>query len=86
MLFAGVNTTLLAGLLYFYGRIFRRSMAVNRAGSIIFAASLLLQNAMTLFVYFTMASLFAEAVLPYLLTIALLEFAAVVAVFRVTII
>ncbi len=86
MLFAGVNTVLLAGLLYFYGRIFHRSRAVYTAGSVIFAVSLLLQNALTLFAYLTMTALFAETVIPYLLGIAILEFAAVVAVFRITII
>lgn len=86
ILFAGLNTVFLAGMLYFYGRIFRKSRAVYTAGLIIFASALLLQNAMTVFAYFTMTSLFAEGVLPYLFTIAVLEFTSVVAVFRITII
>ncbi len=86
IIFAGLNTVLLLGMLYLYGRIFRKSRAVYSAGLIIFALALLLQNGMTVFAYFTMTSLFAEGVLPYLLTIAVLEFSAVIAVFRITII
>lgn len=86
ILFAALNTVLLLGLLYFYGRIFRRSRAVYTAGLLIFSSTLLLQNAMTVFAYFTMTSFFAEGVLPYLFAIAILEFASVVAVFRITII
>jgi len=84
-LFAGLNTILLAGLLYTYGRIFWKSRAVYTAGLIIFALALLFQNAMTLFAYFTMAPYFAEGVLPYLLTTAILEFASVGAVFGITV-
>ncbi len=86
ILFAALNTVLLVGLLYFYGRIFRRSRAVYTAGLILFALALLLQNAMTVFAYFTMTSFFAEGVLPYLFAIAILEFVSVLAVFRITII
>jgi len=86
ILFAGVNTVLLVGLLYLYGRIFRRSRAVYTVGLMVFALALLLQNAMTAVAYLTMSSFFAEGVLPYLAAIAILEFSAVVAVFRITIV
>ncbi|MGP8125310.1 MAG: hypothetical protein ACLQEQ_05490 [Nitrososphaerales archaeon] len=84
IVFAGLNTVLLAGLLFLYSRIFRKSRALYTAGLIIFALALLLQNAMTVFAYLTMAPLFAEGVLPYLLSIAILEFASVSTVFGIT--
>ncbi|MDE1852285.1 MAG: hypothetical protein KGI38_00910 [Thaumarchaeota archaeon] len=86
MIFAGVNAVLLGGLTYLYGRMFRKSRAVYTAGLMIFAFALFLQNAMTFFAYFTMASLFAEGILPFLLAIAVLEFTSVVVVFRITLI
>jgi hypothetical protein len=82
--FAGVNIILLGGLLYQYGRIFARSRAVYTAGLLIFAVALLFQNAMTVYAYFAMAPLFAEGVLPYLLAIAILEFASVGTVTAIT--
>jgi len=84
IVFAVLNTFLLAGLLYLYSRIFRKSRALYTAGLIVFALALLLQNAVTVFAYLTMAPFFAEAVLPYLLAIAILEFASVGTVFGVT--
>lgn len=84
IIFAGLNTILLAGLLYLYSRIFRKSRALYTVGLIIFALALLLQNAMTVFAYLTMAPFFAEEVLPYLLAIAILEFASVGTVTAIT--
>lgn len=86
MVLAGVNAVLLGGLTYLYARIYRKSRAMYTMGLMVFAFALFLQNAMTFFAYFTMASLFAEGILPFLLAIAILEFTSVVVVFRVTLI
>ena len=85
IVFAGLNTVLLGGLIYQYGRIFMRSRAVYTGGLILFAVALLFQNATTLYAYFMMAPFFGEGVLPYLLATSVLEFASVSAVFGITV-
>ena len=84
-IFASLNVLLLAGLLFFYGRILRKSKSIYTVGLVVFALTLLTQNAMTLFAYFTMAPFFEEGVLPYLLAATVLEFASVGAVFGVAV-
>ncbi len=82
--FSSLNVIVLAGLLYLYSRITWRSRALYPLGLVFFASLLLLQNLLTAFSYVEMTPFFGEALLPYLLTISVLEFGGLVALTRVT--
>jgi hypothetical protein len=83
--FSVLNIAVLAGLLVVYGRIAFRSGASYTFGLVIFAALLLLQNSVTAYSYVEMTPFFGETVLPYLMTISVLEFGGLLALTKVTI-
>ena len=82
--FSSFNILILLGLLYVYARIVWRSKAVYPTGLMIFSLLLLLQNALTVYSYLDMTPFFNGGVLPYLLTISVLEFGGLLALVRVT--
>lgn len=84
VLFAGLNSVLLAGLLYLYGRIARRTRAIFAIGLLTFALLVLLHNVMTVYTYLALAPLFGEGVLPYLFATTALEFGGLLVLLRIT--
>ena len=84
ILFSGLNAVLLLVLLYLYARITLRTRASYSMGLLIFAILLLSQNLLVIFAYGSMGYLIGEAVLPYLLTISLLQFGGLLALTRIT--
>ncbi len=84
VLFSGLNSLLLAGLIYIYARIVQRTHSVYTAGMLLFASFLLTQNLLTAYAYTSMTPFFGEAILPYLFGISLLEFAGLAALLRTT--
>ena len=85
VLFSALNTALLIGLLFIYGRIAWRSKAFYSYGLLIFAFLLLLQNALTVFSYITMTQFFLAESFPFLFGISLLEFGGLLVLLRITI-
>ena len=82
--FSSLNVIVLAGLLFLYARITWRSKALYPVGLLFFALLLLLQNLVTAYSYVAMTPFFGESLLPYLLTISVLEFGGLLALTRVT--
>lgn len=81
---SGINAALLLILLVIYGKIVLRTKAVHSIGLMLFAILLLAQNLLALYSYVDMNGYFASGVLPYLLVIAGLELASLVAIVAVT--
>ncbi len=82
--FAGLNSLLLLGLIYIYGRIAWRTRAVFSIGLLMFGSLLLIHDAMTVFMYFTMSTYFGEAILPYIFAATAVEFAGLSVLLRIT--
>ncbi len=82
--FSSLNVIVLAGLLYLYARITRRSRALYPVGLLFFASLLLLQNLLTAYSYVAMTPFYGESLLPYLLAISVLEFGGLIALTRIT--
>jgi hypothetical protein len=78
------NVAVLATLIILYGKIYGSSRAMFTLGLIFFACLLLVQNAIGIYSYITMAPFFAEAILPYLLAINIAELAGLSVLLRVT--
>ncbi len=83
-LFAGLNSLILLGLIYLYGRVAWRSRAAFSVGLLMFAALLLLHDGMTVYMYLTMSAFFGEAVIPYIFTATALEFGGLLVLLRIT--
>jgi hypothetical protein len=80
-----VNIGVLAILLAMYGRIYANTKAVFTLGLMFFAGMLVLHNAITVYGYFAMASLYAESLLPYFLGVHVAELAGIGALLKVTV-
>ncbi len=83
--FAVLNVAVLGWLLYAYTRIGLRTRAIYPLGLVIFAALLLLQNAVTAYSYIEMTPLFGESLLPYLFAVSVLEFGGLVVLVRISV-
>ena len=81
---AGINSVILAGLVYLYAKISVRSRAAYSFGLCFFAAMLLLQNLLTAFAYGTMSPLFGPDALPYLSIIGGTELAGLLGLLKMT--
>ena len=82
--FSFLNAVLLLGLLYIYARILLKTHARYTYGLIIFAGLLLVQNLVTLSSYLFMIEFYSRQLYPVIDLISVFEFAALVALFRVT--
>jgi hypothetical protein len=82
--FSSLNVLLLLGLLYLYGRMWLKARAGYTLGLMIFAALLLAHNLITASSYFFMMGFFGWQVYPLLDAITILEFAAIIVLFKVT--
>jgi hypothetical protein len=81
---AGINSVILAGLVYLYAKIAMKSRAAYSFGLCFFAAMLLLQNLLTAFAYETMSPFFGSEALPYLSVIGGAELAGLLGLLRMT--
>jgi hypothetical protein len=81
---AGINSAILAGLVYIYAKIAMKSRAAYSFGLCFFAAMLLLQNLLTAFAYETMSPFFGAEALPYLSVIGGAELAGLLGLLRMT--
>ncbi len=82
--FSFLNAALLLGLLYVYARILLKTHARYTLGLIIFAGLLLIQNIVTLSSYLFMIEFYSWQLYPVIDVIGLFEFAALLALFKVT--
>ena len=82
--FSFLNAALLLGLLYVYAKILLRTHANYTLGLILFAGLLLVQNLITLSSYIFMIQFYSFEIYPVLDLISVTEFAALIALFRVT--
>ncbi len=85
IIFAALNSIVLVALLYFYGRIALRTKASYSYGLLIFAIFLLAHNLLTVYSYFAMWPLFDPQAVPFLSSIAALEFVGLIVLIRITI-
>ncbi len=84
VLFAALNIILLIVLLSVYAKIAFRSRASYSIGLLTFAVFLLLHNLILVYSYVTMATMYELEVLPFLLTVAGLEFAGLLVLLGIT--
>ncbi len=81
---SAANVAVLTALIILYGRTYSSSKAHFTLGLIFFASLLLIQNAIGIYSYVTMAPFFTEAILPYLLAINIAELAGLSVLLKVT--
>lgn len=81
---SAANVAVLTALIVLYGRTYSSSKAHFTLGLIFFASLLLIQNAIGIYSYVTMAPFFTEAILPYLLAINIAELAGLSVLLKVT--
>jgi hypothetical protein len=84
VLFSFLNAALLFGLVYLYAKILMKTHARYTIGLIVFAGLLLAQNLVTLSSYLFMIEFYSWQLYPVIDLIAVFEFAALIALFRVT--
>jgi hypothetical protein len=81
---SAANVAVLTALIILYGRTYSSSRAPFTLGLIFFASLLVVQNAIGIYSYVTMADFFTEALLPYLLAINIAELAGLSVLLKVT--
>jgi hypothetical protein len=84
VLFSFLYAALLFGLLWVYVRILAKTHARYTLGLILFAGLLLAQNLVTLSSYLFMIQFYSWQLYPVIDLVALFEFAALIALFKVT--
>ncbi len=82
--FSFLNAAILLGLIYLYARILLRTHASYTFGLIIFAGLLLIHNLVTLSSYVFMIEFYSRQLYPIIDLITVFEFAALVALLKVT--
>ena len=82
---ATVNSAILIGLIYLYGKISVRTHAAYSIGLTFFAGLLLLHNLLTAVAFGTMSPFFGSDALPYLTAMGGAEFAGLLVLLRITI-
>lgn len=78
------NVAILIALLILYGRMYSNSKAYFTLGLILFASFLLVQNAIGIYSYITMAPFFTETLLPYILAINIAQLVGLSTLLKVT--
>lgn len=81
---SALNIAVLVSLISLYGKTYMSSKAQFTLGLIFFASLLLVQNAIGVYSYVTMAPFFADALLPYLFAINIAELAGLSVLLKVT--
>jgi hypothetical protein len=82
---SGINSVVLAILIFLYGKIALRSHAAYSVGLVFFAGLLLVHNLLTAFAYGTMSPLFGSEALPFLSAIGGAELAGLLVLLKVTV-
>jgi len=82
---AAVNSCILVGLMYLFGKIAIKTRASYSVGLAVFGGLLLLQNLLTVFAYVTMAPLFGSDALPVLSVIGGVELAGLAVLLKLTV-
>ncbi len=82
---AALNVVLLVSLLYLYARMAARTRAGYTYGLMIFSGLLLAQNSVMVYLCALLTNLYDWQLSPYFAAIAVLEFAGLLALFKVTI-
>lgn len=78
-------TIIISGiLLYLYSKIYSKLKASFTIGLMFFASMIILQNLIVVYAYFSMAPLYGEGLLPYLLLIHVAELAGVASLLKIT--
>jgi len=80
-----LNVVLLVSLLYLYARMAARTRAGYTYGLMIFSGLLLAQNSVMVYLCALLTNLYDWQLSPYFAAIAVLEFAGLLALFKVTI-
>jgi hypothetical protein len=81
---SGLNVVLLIALLYLYARIAAKTHAGYTYGLMIFSGLLLAQNSVMVYLCAFLTNLYDWQLSPYFAVVAVLEFAGLLALFRVT--
>ena len=79
------NVALLIALLIIYLRIYSSSKAVFTLGLMFFAGMLMIHNAIAVYAYFAMETLYNEALLPYFVAIHAAELVGIAVLLKITI-
>lgn len=82
---SGVNSVILAGLIYIYAKISIKTRASYSAGLVVFSALLMLHDLLTVYAYGTMSPLFGSEALPYLSAIGAAELGGLLILLKITI-
>jgi hypothetical protein len=82
--FSALNVMLIVGLLYMYGRMAIRTHAGYTIGLMIFSGLLLAQNSLMVYICGFLTDLYAWQLYPFLAGLAVLEFAGLLALVKVT--
>jgi len=82
--FSALNVVLIVGLLYMYGRMALKTHAGYTIGLMIFSGLLLAQNSLMVYVCGFLTDLYAWQLYPFLDGLAILEFAGLLALLKVT--
>lgn len=81
---AAANAVILLVLVYLFARIAIQRKALYPVGLVIFSVLLLAQNLLTVFAYVTMAPLFGDETLPFLVGISASELGGLAVLLRLT--
>ena len=82
---SALNVVLLLGLLYLYGRIAAKTHAGYTYGLMIFSGLMLVQNSGMVYVCGLLANLYDWQLSPYFAFVAIVEFAGLLALLKVTV-
>ena len=82
--FAAFNVVILVGLLYLYGRMASKTRAGYTFGLMIFSGLLLAQNSVMVYVCAFLADLYSWQLYPFFDALAVLEFAGLLVLLKVT--
>jgi hypothetical protein len=78
------NIAILIALLVLYIRVYKSSRTKFTIGLMLFVALLMLHNIISVYGYFMMEPLYAEALIPYFLAIHIAELAGLAVFLRIT--
>lgn len=81
---SGANMAALSILIGVFGKIYSKTKAQLPLGMIFFSGLLFLHNVITVYAYFSMTDLYAQALLPYLLAVYVAELAGILVLLKIT--
>jgi len=78
------NMIVLGVLMFIFGRMYARTRAQLPLGMIMFSVLLFLQNTIGAYAYFSMSTLFAPEIFPYLLGVHIAELVGILIFLKIT--